>query len=81
MISIFVTILIKPEFNKRFRKASLGDAQGSVKDEPECYRFDILQANADPNRFHLYEVYADEAALEAHRDSPHYKKWRNTVQD
>lgn len=81
MISIFVTILIKPEFNKRFRKASLGDAQGSVKDEPGCYRFDILQANADPNRFHLYEVYADEAALEAHRDSPHYKKWRNTVQD
>ena len=81
MISIFVTIQINPEFTERFRKASLGDAQGSVKDEPGCYRFDILQANADPNRFHLYEVYSDEAALEAHRNAPHYKKWRETVQD
>ena len=81
MLSIFVTIQINPEFTERFRKASLGDAQGSVKDEPGCYRFDILQDNADPNRFHLYEVYSDEVALEVHRNAPHYRKWRETVQD
>lgn len=81
MISIFVTIQIKPEFTSRFSEASLGDAQGSVRDESGCYRFDILQANEDPNRFHLYEVYADDAALEAHRNASHYKKWRETVQD
>ena len=70
MISIFVTIQIKPEFRERFMEASLGDARGSVRDEPACYRFDILQADSDPNRFHLYEVYADEAAMEAHRNAP-----------
>ncbi len=81
MISIFVTIQVKPQFKERFAKASFGDAQGSVRDEPGCFRFDILQDSSDPNCFHLYEVYADEAALETHRNSPHYKTWRGTVGD
>ena len=80
MHSIFVTIRIKPGFTDQFTQASFGDAQGSVKDEPGCFRFDILKNSSDPNLFHLYEVYADEAALEAHRNAPHYKKWRGTVQ-
>ena len=81
MISIFVTIQVKAGFREQFAEASLGDAQGSVRDEPGCFRFDILQDGSDPNRFYLYEVYADQAALEAHRQAPHYKKWRETVQD
>jgi quinol monooxygenase YgiN len=81
MISIFVTIQIKPGFRDQFIEASLGDAQGSVRDEPGCFRFDMLQADSDPNRFHLFEVYADAAALDAHRLAPHYTKWRATVQD
>ena len=81
MISIFVTINIKDGFADKFSEASLGDSQGSVRDEPGCFRFDILQNSEIANRFHLYEVYTDEAALEAHRNAPHYKKWRETVQD
>ena len=81
MISIFVTIKIKPEFKERFLQASFGDAQGSVRDEPGCFRFDILQDSSDANCVHLYEVYIDEAALETHRNSPHYKAWRETVRD
>jgi len=79
MISIFVTIKIKPGYADRFREASFGDAQGSVKDEPGCFRFDILQNAAEPHTFHLYEVYADAEALQSHRNTPHYKKWRATV--
>ena len=81
MISIFVTIQIRDGFVYQFKEASFGDSQGSVRDEPGCFRFDILQNSEDPNRFHLYEVYEDELALEAHRDAPHYKKWRSTVED
>ena len=80
MISIFVTIRIKDGFADRFREASFGDAQGSTRDEPGCFRFDILQDSNDSNLFHLYEVYEDEAANAAHRDTPHYKQWRSTVQ-
>lgn len=81
MISIFVTIKLKPGFADRFRKEVLGDAQGSVRDEPGCFRFDVLHNSEDPDTFHLYEVYADETALETHRNMPHYKKWRAAVQD
>lgn len=81
MISIFVTIRIKPGFSAQFSEASLGDAQGSVRDEPGCFRFDILQNASDPNLFHLYEVYSNQDALNAHRSAPHYAKWRETVQN
>ncbi len=80
MISIFVTIRIKEGFADEFRQASLGDAEGSTRDEPGCYRFDILQNSEDPNLFHLYEVYEDDAALDAHREAPHYKTWRSSVE-
>ena len=80
MISIFVTIRIKEGFTAQFKEASLGDAQGSVKDESGCYRFDILQNSDDPNLFHLYEVYENEEAFANHREAPHFKKWRSTVE-
>ena len=81
MISIFVTIRIKEGFSDQFTEASFGDSQGSVRDEPACFRFDILKNSEESNLFHLYEVYEDEAALDAHRNAPHYKKWRSTVED
>jgi len=81
MISIFVTIHIKQGHRDAFVEAVLDDAIGSVRDEPGCYRFDVLQDDSDSNCMHLYEVYADQAALEAHRQAPHFLKWRSTVSD
>ena len=31
------------------------------------------------HHFTLYELYADEAAVEAHRSAPHFKVWREAV--
>ena len=81
MLGIFVTMQIKPGFTDQFREASIDDSEGSVRDEPGCFRFDTLQSDSDPNRFYMYMVYADQAAVEAHRNAPHYKKWRSTVDD
>ena len=81
MISIFVTIQIKPGFRDAFVTAALDDARGSVRDEPGCFRFDILQDDSDPNRVHFYEVYADQEALEKHRNMPHYLEWRSAVKE
>jgi quinol monooxygenase YgiN len=53
----------------------------SLDREPGCHRFDIQQECNDPTLFLLVEEYADEAALQAHRDSPHYQAFRNDVQD
>ena len=81
MIVLMVTINIKPEHKEAFMEEMMGDAIGSNRDEEGCLRFDVVQDNENPNTIHLYEVYTDEAALEAHRQAPHYLKWRDAVAD
>ena len=79
MISIFVSIQVKSGLRDKFIDAALDDAKGSVRDEVGCFRFDILKDDDNPDLVHFYEVYADQSALEAHRQMPHYLKWRETV--
>ena len=76
---IIAPIRIKEGHKAEFVEAMLGDARGSVNDEPGCLRFDVIQDGADPNLIWLYEVYVDEAAFRAHLRTPHYLKWRETV--
>jgi quinol monooxygenase YgiN len=81
MLALVVTFQVKPERLDAFIEALLEDAQGSVRDEPGCFRFDVVQDQEDPNRLHLYEVYQDEAALEAHRQAPHFKRFFGIIKD
>ena len=81
MIVLMVSIRIKEGHKDEFMEEMLGDAIGSNRDEPGCLRFDVLQDIDDDHLIHLYEVYKDEASLEAHRQAPHYLKWRDAVQD
>ena len=81
MQALMVTIQIKPEHKEAFMESMLEDARGSVNDEPGCLRFDVIEDQADPNRIFLYEIYRDDAAIEAHRAAPHFLKWRETVKD
>ncbi len=81
MIAIFVSIRVKPGLRDQFVEATLGDAIGSVRDEPGCFRFDVLTDDSDPDLVHLYEVYADQAAIEVHRTMPHYTEWSARVAD
>jgi (4S)-4-hydroxy-5-phosphonooxypentane-2,3-dione isomerase len=81
MQAFMVTIKIKPGYHNAFMEALLSDARGSIHDEPGCLRFDVLQDARDPHTLYLYEVYRDEAAIEAHRQAPHFLTWRETVKD
>lgn len=81
MDALLVTIQIQPEHRDAFLAAMLDDARGSVRDEPGCFRFDVLQDSQDPNTIYLYEVYRDRAAFEAHLQAPHFIRWRDTVKD
>ncbi len=81
MEALMVTIRIKPGHKEAFMESMLDDARGSIGDEPGCLRFDVIQDQEDPNRIFLYEVYRDDAAIEAHRAAPHFLKWRETVKD
>ena len=79
MYAIFVTLNIQPDKLEECTEASFGDAQGSVRDEPACFRFDINVDPDVPSRFYLYEVYRDEAGFQAHLEAPHFQKWRDKV--
>ena len=43
--------------------------------EPGCIRYDVLRAVDEPRRFLLVEVYEDDAALQAHTESDHFKRY------
>jgi len=76
MLAMWVKVRVKPDERERFLKAIEVDALGSEGDEPDCLRFNVLQDEQDQNVYYFYEVYRDEAALEAHRAAPHYAVWR-----
>jgi autoinducer 2-degrading protein len=69
---------VKPEAVEDFIKASLSNHLESVK-EPGNLRFDIIRQADDPCRFMFYEAYESEEAAAAHKNTPHYLKWRDTV--
>lgn len=76
MLALWVKVRVKPEARQRFLTAIEADAIGSERDEPGCFRFNVLQDQQDRNVYYFFEVYRDEAALEAHRGMPHYEVWR-----
>jgi (4S)-4-hydroxy-5-phosphonooxypentane-2,3-dione isomerase len=73
MVVLHVTVQVKPEHAAEFLEVVRHDAEHSENDEPGCLRFEVIQDKDNPNRFYFYEVYRDEAALEAHRQTPHFK--------
>lgn len=73
---------VRPDVVAPFRDRLLRHARTSLDREPgACHRFDIHQDRNDPTLFLLIEAYADDAAFEAHRTSPHYLQFREDVKD
>ena len=75
MIAIWVRVRVRADGRERFLQGIETDALGSERDEPGCLRFNVLQDAEDDLTYYFYEVYEDEAALEAHRRAPHYQAW------
>ncbi len=75
---LHVSIRVKPESIEAFKAACLENARES-RHEPGLARFDVIQQADDPERFMLLEVYRAPAGHAAHRETPHYAKWRETV--
>lgn len=55
--------------------AAIKENGAAAAKEPGCRRFDILNMSSDPNHIFLYEVYDNEAAFKAHRETEHFKKY------
>ncbi len=79
MFVVWVHVHVKPAHTEAFAAASLANARNTVQ-EPGALRFDVLRQQDDPNRFVLYEAYKDADAAKAHKETAHYRTWRETVE-
>jgi (4S)-4-hydroxy-5-phosphonooxypentane-2,3-dione isomerase len=80
MLIVHVHVHVKSEAVDAFVAATLANARASVQ-EPGIARFDLIRQADDPQRFILQEVYRNAAAPAAHKETPHYAAWRDTVAD
>lgn len=78
MYVVAVNVWVKTGREEDFIEATRKNHQGSIA-EPGCLRFDVLRCIDDPKRFCLYEVFRDKAAGKAHKETEHYREWRETV--
>jgi autoinducer 2-degrading protein len=53
----------------------------AVQTEPGCREFNIAVSRSDPNHVFIFEVYDNSAALDAHRQTDHFKKYAATTKD
>jgi (4S)-4-hydroxy-5-phosphonooxypentane-2,3-dione isomerase len=78
MLIVHVHIHVHAESVDAFIEATLENARNSIR-EPGIARFDVVQQMDDPTQFVLVEIYRNEAATKAHKETAHYAEWRDTV--
>ena len=71
MLAIIVHFESKPDKIDAFKEAIVAHATRCLELEPGCLQFDVLQDPKEPAKFAVYEIYKDQAAIDAHRASAH----------
>jgi (4S)-4-hydroxy-5-phosphonooxypentane-2,3-dione isomerase len=81
MFVVVVEFTLKPAHREAFVAAMIANARTSLADEPGCHHFDVNVSPDDPLCIHLYELYDDRAAFDAHLQSAHFLSFNETVRD
>jgi (4S)-4-hydroxy-5-phosphonooxypentane-2,3-dione isomerase len=71
----------RPDAIAQFKDRLLRHAKLTLEAEPDCHLFAVHQDTSEPARFLLVEHYTDEAALQHHRQSPHFLAFREDTKD
>jgi autoinducer 2-degrading protein len=75
MIVQVVYLEVQSDQLEAFITETLANAQASLK-EPGVIQFDLLQQADNQLKFMLYEAYQTAEDIDAHRQTPHFKHWR-----
>lgn len=78
MLIVHVHVRVQSEFIDAFKQAAIENARKSVQ-ETGIARFDVIQQSDAPERFVLVEVYRSPEAAVLHKETEHYRIWRDTV--
>jgi autoinducer 2-degrading protein len=76
---VLVHVRVKPEKIADFISATQQNARKSVL-EKGIARFDVIQSKQDPARFVLVEVYRSSEATAKHKETEHYRVWKDSVE-
>ena len=75
-----IVLLVELKTAQGQREAYLARARehrgNVIANEPGCQRFDIVVPDDGADMVYLYEVYADEAALETHMNTAYMQEYR-----
>ena len=74
MIVLKVEMLVKPGTETKCKEFIRAMQQHSRR-EPGCLMYVGHQSIEDSRRFFFYEQYADQAALDFHRNAPYFKQY------
>ena len=80
MFIVHVFVHVRSDRIEDFKSASIENARNSYE-EPGIARFDVIQQQDDPSRFVLVEVYRTANDPARHKETPHYQKWRESVEE
>ncbi len=73
-------IEVDPEQREAFISAVKEEMDEAVRLEPGVLAIYAVAEKDVPCRLRFFEVYADEAAFNAHLESPHFRKYRMTTE-
>ena len=78
MLAIVVNFEIHPGTESQAIAALEANAAGS-RTEPGCLKWEWSRHVDEPNRFAIYELYVDEAAIQLHKSSEHFDAWNESL--
>jgi len=81
MISLVIVVEVNPDQVEKFITYLTEEAADAIANEPGCRDFVISQSATERNVFTLAEFYDDDAALEAHRLTPHFLLFQERVRE
>ena len=70
-----MNVTVKPEHNIQFSKIIQAEMAQSLKVEDGVLAMYAATKQDSPNDWIFFEIYADEAAYQAHRETPHFKDY------
>lgn len=74
-------IQVDPAQLERYNAALKEQMTTAMKVEPGVLTYYAVADKADPSHITILEIYADSAAYQAHTQTPHFKKYKATVQN
>ncbi|MDB5126112.1 putative quinol monooxygenase [Mucilaginibacter sp.] len=77
----FAKIQVDPSQIEQYNAALKEQMTTAVRVEPGVLTYYAVADKNDPSRITILEIYADTSAYKAHIETPHFKKYKVTVQN